>query len=70
MLYFWRKGRVRLRGSGRWWLAWILWGAWYIGLVVMAEMLHPQVGFIWTVAGLAAALPLFFIGLIRRRAGR
>lgn len=68
--YFWRKRRVRLGGSGRWALAWIPWGVWYAGLVVMAEMLHPRVGFIWTVAGIAAALPLFIIGLIRRRAGR
>ncbi len=58
-----RAGRVRLLGSRRWSLVWIPWGVCYGGLVVMAELLQSQVGFIWTAAAVGAALPLLATGI-------
>ncbi len=68
--YHERLGRVRLHARGRLGLVWLAWGIWYGGLVVMAELLHSRVGFIWTIAAVCAALPLLLFGARLARQGR
>jgi len=65
-----RLGRVRLHARGRLGRVWLAWGVWYGGLVVMAELLHTRVGFIWTIAAVCAALPLLLFGARLARQGR
>lgn len=68
--YHERLGRVRLHARGRLGRVWLAWGIWYGGLVVMAELLHARVGFIWTIAAVCAALPLLLFGARLARQGR
>jgi hypothetical protein len=65
-----RAGRVRLIAEGRSGVVWIVWMVWYAGLLVMAELLQPRLGFIWTAAAVAAAVPLLIVGAHLARAGR
>lgn len=65
-----RLGRVRLHARGRLGWVWLAWGIWYGGLVVMAELLHSRVGFIWTFAAVCAAVPLLLFGARLARQGR
>ncbi len=65
-----RFGRVRLNARGRLGRVWLAWGIWYGGLVLMAELLHSHVGFIWTIAAVCAALPLLLFGARLARQGR
>jgi len=65
-----RLGRVRLNARGHLGRVWLAWGVWYGGLIVMAELTHPRVGFMWTVAAIGAALPLLLYGAGLARQGR
>lgn len=65
-----RDESVKILAAGQWSLTWVPWGLWYGGLVVAAELLNNQVGFIWTLAAIGGALPLFAVGAHLARAGR
>lgn len=64
-----RSEHVKLGRRGGWSLVWFPWALWNGALVLMAELLHSDVGFIWTVAGVAAGLPLLVIGVHLARHG-
>jgi hypothetical protein len=71
MHYFQRRtSRVLPPGGGGSWIVWIPWAAWYGALIAIAELLQSRSGFIWTVAAVAAAVPLLVVGVHLARQGR
>lgn len=40
------------------WGVWTVWGVWYVGWMVFAEVFSSRLAIAWTVAAVAAAVPL------------
>ncbi len=63
-----RLRRVRpLASRPRWF--WVVWSAWYLGLIVFAEVFSRHLGFAWTLAAVAAACPLLVWAWYSQRRG-
>jgi len=60
-----RGGQVRLQRAlkeSRWRWVWSLYGVWYLGVVSAARLVESSHSLAWSVAALAAGLPLIAIG--------
>jgi hypothetical protein len=65
--YSTRLRRVRPLGPRPRWL-WPVWSLWYLGWVIFAKVSSPQLDVAWTLAAVAAAVPLLaYAGRARRR---
>ena len=71
ILYFGTRARQvhlgRATRMRRWILFWVAWTPWYVACVIGANALRGHIGYAWTLAGIAGALPCLVAGLVSWR---
>jgi hypothetical protein len=71
VLYFCTRSRQvhlgRASRMRRWILFWLAWTPWYVAWVIGANSLQGHVGYAWTLAGIAGALPCLVAGFVSWR---